>query len=115
MKKPLSLYTCCICKFDFPFEKVKYSADGKRLVCVSCHEKLSKKSQEDAQSERFIGTSNRRFPRPESIEVICTNCSYKFYYRKPLKPICPYCGNTSLKQYQDLTAQNLINDSEGMK
>lgn len=113
MKKPLSLYTCSLCKLDFAFDRIKYSPDGKRIVCIPCYSKMLKNKQDmEIQAEASF---TRKVPQSDSIDVLCTHCNYRFYYRKSLKPLCPYCGKSSLKRYEEMNAQNIINDAENMR
>ena len=117
MKKPI-LYTCSLCRLQFPSAKMRYANDGKKLICVECFNKAYKKDQPDAPKEEkrlYEGAieiaSGPRAPRAGSILVICAHCRYKFHYRLNLKPICPYCGKSGLKSYKEFTAQRILNES----
>ena len=114
MKTPLSHYVCSLCRLELSFNDVRYSPDGKRLVCNSCYSKMQKSKQEHEASTSFRSVM-RKEPHLESIDVMCTRCNYRFLYRKDLKPICPYCGNSSLKKYEEMNAQSILNDVENMK
>ncbi len=111
MMKKLSQYTCAICRLDFKFDDVRYSPDGKRLVCKSCHAKMNKNKKEfESMGHVSPELYARKMPKPNTIEVMCTHCNYKFFYRKDFKPICPYCGRTSLQKYEELTADRIIDE-----
>lgn len=45
------------------------------------------------------------------ISVICTHCNYKFLYKPKFNPICPYCGRSKLKSYENVEAQDLVDSS----
>lgn len=109
MKNPLSHYVCSLCRLELSFDEVRYSPDGKRLVCNSCYSKMQRNMQE--HEAMGFAPIMRREHHPEGIDVMCTSCNYRFLYRKDLKPICPYCGNSSLKKYEEMTAQRILNDA----
>ena len=98
---------------DLSFNEVRYSPDGKRLVCNSCYSKMQKSKQEDEEMAR-AGSVMRKEPNPNAIDVLCAHCNYRFLYRKELKPICPYCGRASLKKYDELTADKIIDEADKM-
>ena len=106
---PLSHYVCSLCRLELSFNEVRYSPDGKRLVCNSCYSKMQKNKQEHEASTRF-GSVMGKVPNAGAIDVMCTSCNYRFLYRKDLKPICPYCGNSSLRKYEELTAEKIIDE-----
>ncbi len=114
MKKPLSHYVCSLCRLDLSFSEVRYSPDGKRLVCNGCYSKMQKNTQEQ-ETMASLGSIARKDPKPDAIDVICTHCNYRFLYRRELRPICPYCGNSSLKKYEDLTADKIIDEADKMR
>ena len=113
MSLSLSLYQCALCTLKFPFDKVKYSKDGKKLICIDCYAKLMKKDQKQAnENNQKPGIKLRAGQtRDGSIKVMCANCNYKFFYRPNFNPICPYCGKKSIRKYEELTAEKLIKES----
>ena len=115
MESGVPLYTCNICKLEFTSNNIKYSPDGKKVICIRCYDKAYKKEQKPETARKsnieLRESSTRKEPLHGSIMVICTHCKYKFNYRPHLKPLCPYCGKGTLKKYEEYTAQKLINDS----
>lgn len=115
MEKSISatLYQCTLCTLKFPFDKVKYSKDGKRLICVECYNKILKKDQKDEEARQRKEARYASQPEGEAVKVMCVNCSYKFFYRpKPhLKPKCPYCSGNKIRRYEELTAEKLLNEA----
>lgn len=98
------LYRCELCKDEFPFESIRYSSDGKKVVCMDCFSK-SLKEQKKKVDEKQI----KEIPR--SVKLICSDCSYRFYFRvgSKVKLICPYCGKSNIRK-DDLTAEKLIEE-----
>lgn len=116
MEKRISttLYQCALCTLKFPFDKIKYSKDGNKIICLDCYNKMMKKEQKDEARQKNKSKLAESQPAGEGIKVMCANCSYKFTYRpKPqLKPKCPYCGKSNIRKYEELTADNLLNEAE---
>ncbi|MBI2523184.1 hypothetical protein HYW19_02225 [Candidatus Woesearchaeota archaeon] len=117
MEKPV-LYACSLCKLEFPSAKMRYAQDGKKLICIECFNKVYKKKQQEQvaikekQSYEYSkpnSTSGTVLNKP--LLVICTHCKYKFHYKANFKPFCPYCGKSSLRKYEEFTAQKILNDS----
>ena len=116
MEKP-ALYACALCKLQFPSNGMRYASDGKKLICLECFNKVyKKKQQQDIVKEK----RPYEYPKPSSVSrptlnkpllVICTHCRYKFHYKANFKPFCPYCGKSSLRKYEEFTAQKILNDS----
>lgn len=103
MRKMNTSYICAVCREKFPFRQVKYSKDGKRLVCNKCYGKISDsavKAVEKPVKEK-----------PELIKVICVDCRYKFHLNKQskIKVKCPYCGKDDL-MLDETTADKLIQE-----
>ena len=116
MEKPI-LYTCSLCKLQFPSSTMRYAYDGKKLICAECFNKEYKKNHHDLTKKEKHSFED--FHKPSSVQktdehnsilVICTHCRYKFHYKTNFKPICPYCGKTGLRRYGEFTAQRLINE-----
>ncbi len=110
-KLTLSLYQCALCTLKFPVDKIKYSKDGKKLICIDCHNKLMKKRDTDEARQKTETKQKVKQAEHESIKVMCVNCSYKFFYKPHLELMCPYCGSNKIRRYEKLTAQQLINES----
>jgi len=117
MQKPV-LYSCSLCKLEFPSAKMRYAHDGKKLICIECYNKVYKKKPQEqtAAKEKVSYEYSRQTPAPRAILnkpllVICTHCRYKFNYKANFKPFCPYCGKSALKKYEEFTAQNILNDA----
>ena len=81
---------------------------------MDCYNKIIKKEQKDDARQK--SESKPASQSAEGIKVMCVNCSYKFTYRpKPqLMPKCPYCGKNNIRKYEELTADNLLNEAERM-
>lgn len=119
MEKSMSTtsYRCTLCTLNFPFDKMKYSQDGKRLICMDCYNRILKKGQKDEEERQKKESIASAQSSGEGVGVMCVNCNYKFRYRlnphnPQVKPKCPYCGKTSLRKYEELTAEKLLNESE---
>jgi len=100
------LYTCSVCREDFQFKNIRYSPDGKKIVCTECYNRglRSAKSQKTAAN-----------PLPETIKLMCVDCRYKFIWRpaSPIKLMCPYCGKNRLIK-DEITAEKLIKEVSEM-
>ncbi|MBI2208123.1 hypothetical protein HYU50_01365 [Candidatus Woesearchaeota archaeon] len=115
MKDDLSKYMCTICKLSFGFDSMTYSSDGKKLICKNCYNIIAKRNDKPALGEnkaRSPGASQLSSATLDSIKVMCVDCKYKFFLRKGsrIAPICPYCSKNRLAKYDELTADNLINE-----
>lgn len=115
MKDDLSKYMCTICKFSFGFDSMTYTTDGKKLICKNCYNIIAKrndKSALEANKARSPGASQSSSVAPDSVKVMCVDCKYKFFLRTQsrIAPICPYCGKSRLAKYDELTADNLLNE-----
>ena len=114
MKADLSKYMCAICKFSFGFDGMTYSADGKRLICKNCYNLAAKKKDMPALGEgkAKATASQLSSAAPDSTKVMCVDCKYKFFLRKGsrIAQSCPYCGKSQLAKYDELTADNLLNE-----
>src|SRR3989344_341016 len=115
-------YSCSLCKGKFSFENVKYSNDGKRLICVPCYNEVMRNTGKKApvladgrivQPIRFKSSVMQQptpLPAPASmVKLVCLDCNYRFAYKKYSEANlrCPYCARTHLT-YDDANAQNLI-------
>ena len=102
--KNLPSYLCSVCKNKFAFKDVKYSKDGKELVCKGCYQKISEKKE---KKQEVKGSAIEE----KAIKLICVKCRYKFSYKKGsrVKLICPYCGSNKLMR-DDTTADKIIQE-----
>ena len=114
MKADLLKYMCTICKLSFGFDGMTYSSDGKRLLCKNCYNQAAKKNDKPALGESKAKTTASQLSpaAPDSTKVMCVDCKYKFFLRKGsrISQNCPYCGKNRLAKYDELTADNLINE-----
>ncbi|MBS3102899.1 hypothetical protein J4458_05655 [Candidatus Woesearchaeota archaeon] len=114
MKSPFSykLYNCAHCQCQFPFEKVRYTNDGKRLVCLDCYSRLVKSDEFLKREQQKKGKIDAPGPGilPD-IKLICVDCRYKFSWKKGSRMgiACPYCGGSHLMN-DDTTADKLIQE-----
>lgn len=104
MGKASSFYICTACKEKFQFEDIRYSSDGKRILCTNCYDKIMKeqKREEGLQNVKAIS---------DSVKLICNDCGYRFSIKRGshIRLICPYCsGNQIIKD--DITAEKLIQE-----
>lgn len=108
-----SLYNCSLCKLDFPFEKIMYAPDGKRLICSDCCRvyKLKTLSEQDSKNTARAKFEVETKEVKKGINVICKECRYKFVLRiiKRKKNICPYCGKANLMRDEGI-AQKILDD-----
>src|SRR3989338_3819295 len=105
----LPLYMCSICRGKFKFGEIKYSPDGKSIVCLDCHSQLAKK---DSEKEKSGAKSSSSSPNAHNlIKIICGNCRYKFNWRKSSKLSlkCPYCGKSNLMK-RDVTDEKILEE-----
>lgn len=100
------VYICNVCGKKFPFENIRYSIDGKRILCIGCHNKV----MESKEKKRAVKFSAAKEPS-DSIKIVCLDCKYHFSIRKGSKVRlrCPYCGNNRLAK-DNLTAEKLIEE-----
>ena len=99
-----SLYTCALCKQEFPFGDVKYTDDGRKIVCSSCYGRHKK----DLERKNKI---EEKSIKEEAIKVACNKCRYRFTLKKSSKQICPYCGGDDFSLYENYTAQKFIDET----
>lgn len=101
------LYTCSICKGKFEVGKIRYSKDGKRLVCFDCYSAPNRTVKE---GKKKVEVKLEPFKK-KVIKLICLNCRYKFSWNNEsrISLICPYCGSKSLTK-NEITAEKLIQD-----
>lgn len=106
-----TLYQCALCTLKFPFEKIKYSTDGKRIICIDCYSKVAKKSQKANEAKQRANPNSMAQYEGKGVEVMCANCSYKFQYKPNFKPRCPYCGGSKIRKYENITANKLLQEA----
>ena len=119
MKADLLKYMCTICKLSFGFDGMTYSSDGKKLICKDCYNLIAKRNEKPVLGESKARRTDSQLSSaaPDSVKVMCVDCKYKFFLRKGsrIAPICPYCSKSRLAKYDELTADNLINEVSGDK
>lgn|SRR3989338_2642738 len=95
-------YTCSICKFEYPFDEIRYSDDGKKILCTGCSKVFKNKVPK---------TEIKAVEKEEFIKVICMDCRYNFRIKSGpnAKKMCPYCGKGKLMK-QEGSAQRIIDD-----
>jgi len=105
---------CSICKLNFEFSNIRYSNDGKTIVCRECYVKFTKADNKTAKvRNEKTGHATLQLSDADRIRVMCVDCRYKFSIKKEPRtaPICPYCGKNRLTKYEDLTADKILNDA----
>lgn len=107
-KSEYPLYECSICKDKFKFGKMRYSNNGRRLLCLDCYKRALKKENEKMVK---LVTEPKINKFGEAVKVICIDCRYKFSIRKGSKVNlkCPYCGKDKLMK-DETTAEKLIDE-----
>ena len=87
------LYKCSLCRKEASFDNIRYSDDGKRIVCLECYTK--KNSQ---QPPKYAENAEISQKDEAHINLICKDCRYKFRIKKKQNTIikCPYCSSKSL-------------------
>ena len=99
--------TCNACKTRVSLSSMRYSKDGKGLICDGCWTKQN-------------GGANLRIPKPvftrpvdatprEKVDFTCRSCSFRWHrgldFRGP--KLCPNCGKDSIMY-------NLPNDADDL-
>ena len=99
-------YSCTICKREFQYKDIRYSHDGKKIVCISCYSQL----KDDAPKKTEIKIETPALP--ETVRIICRDCRYKFSLKKAPRTnvICPYCGGNNLMK-DEITADKLLEEA----
>ena len=97
-------YICNVCNKKFPFENIRYSIDGKRILCIDCYNKVAEKQEKKKETYSAV-------KEPESVKLVCLDCKYHFSIKKgsKVKLRCPYCSNSNLAK-DDMTAERLIEE-----
>ena len=108
-----SEYLCALCRREFPFEHIRYSDDGKRLVCTNCYTPTS--NREEQRSRKAVSAEQGAAPAaksPQAIKYICNDCRYKFVIRpgSRVRHVCPYCGKNRLVE-DAFTADMLLEEA----
>ena len=92
------IYLCKKCKNNVPMEKIRYDSNGINLVCIDCYNKNAGKAAAKIEKQKLeVDISSQ-----EKIKVICTDCRYKFTFRKGSNVAlrCPYCSGSRLVKDQ---------------
>ncbi|MBI2135366.1 hypothetical protein HYU09_05215 [Candidatus Woesearchaeota archaeon] len=120
MKNDFSKYMCEICKFSFGFDNMAYSSDGKKLICKNCYNIIAKRNDKPTLEESRIKSSvalQLPLSVPDRVNMMCVDCKYKFSLKtgSRIAAVCPYCSKGRLAKYDELTADNLINEVSNSK
>lgn len=111
-------YTCSSCRKEFPSEKIRYTQDGKRLICVECSTAVKGSVIKETNALKTSSVTNVVKQQPKvvvaanpdaPVSLMCISCKYKFTTKKSkLKSgvICPYCGKDKLMR-NDTSATKL--------
>jgi DNA-directed RNA polymerase subunit RPC12/RpoP len=100
-----NLYLCTLCRGKFPFEKITYSHNGKRIVCKGCYEKIDIPKDVEHRVEVYEPK------KTDKIKVICLKCRYKFTVQLNQRSniMCPYCGGNRLMR-DEATAEKILSE-----
>ena len=117
MKNPFSstLYRCAHCTGQFPFGSIRYTNDGKRLVCLDCYARIMKSSEQlkkEPKTEKAKTAPLTNSVTDDGIKLICVDCRYKYTLKNPSshRAICPYCGRSNLIK-DGITTDRLIEEA----
>ena len=104
-----SPFICDVCKGKFSFEEIRYTKDGKSITCLKCYNKTKDKFQKTKSDESFSSAI-----RPQTVNLICVDCGYRFTLRKKSKisPRCPYCSKDRII-IDDITAEKILREVSG--
>ncbi len=107
-----TLYMCALCRRKFRVGKIRYSKDGKRILCIDCYDHSSKK---EFKKENTLSLKQKE-KKKDIIKLVCLSCNYKFLYDKNsrINLICPYCGSKRLSKYE-ITAEKLIEETSNLQ
>ena len=96
--------TCDRCKEYTDTNAMKYSKDGKKLLCIKCYTELY---------EGQINVEKKQEDNPLSQHYICRKCRYKFKFKKDsyTKVNCPYCRSEDIEPINKLDADFLIGEA----
>ena len=91
-------YFCKKCRSKVRMEKIRYDSNGIDLVCVDCYNKNAGKAAAGIEKQR----QENNVSSEEKIKIICTDCRYKFIFRKGSNVAlrCPYCSGSRLVKDQ---------------
>lgn len=109
---PDTSYQCSLCKKEFKFSDIRYTDDGKRIVCQSCYAKpISKEYRVDRKSQLANKSDSK-----DVIKYFCPDCRYRFTFKKDSKVsrICPYCGEGRIIE-DKMTADELVAEASSRK
>ena len=120
MKNPFSstLYRCAHCTGQFPFGDIRYTNDGKRIVCLDCYARIMKSSEQLKKEKDYPKTEKAKIAPltnmapDDGIKLICVDCRYKYTLKNPSshRAICPYCGKNNLIK-DEITTDSLIEEA----
>jgi hypothetical protein len=102
-------YMCAVCRKNFAFEDIRYSNDGKRILCLSCYGQAPKNNK----TTKIIISENKK--QCDESKFICVNCRYKFSLKKSTKIalVCPYCGKDKIAKDESKSAAELVDEASG--
>jgi hypothetical protein len=96
---------CNSCRNRVSLAQMRYSKDGKGLICETCYDKQNNGVSIKVKQQTFIRPIDTT-PK-KKVEFFCKNCSFKWSrgidFRGPR--LCPSCG-------KDTVMYNLPNDAD---
>ncbi|MEK6886835.1 MAG: hypothetical protein AABW88_03305 [Nanoarchaeota archaeon] len=105
---------CNGCRSRVGLASMKYSKDGKGLICESCYNKQTSGISVNIKPQTFnrpIDTTPKK-----KIEFFCKNCSFKWSraldFRGP--KLCPGCGRNSIMYNLPNDADELLRELDKM-
>jgi len=107
MKEVSPYYMCSLCKGEFRFENIRYSPDGKRVVCVACYNQIKKQ-----EGQKIKKDEDKPISKSGALKLRCIDCGYKFSFKTEsrLNKACPYCGKSRFIEDESIV-DKLINES----
>jgi hypothetical protein len=103
---------CGKCGAKEPANEMRYSIDGKRIICAKCQAIESGGVKGGTtQPTKLMGRDYEEpEPRQASVNYYCSNCRFKFSRNSKIDiRICPYCSKETISIVPKQTAQAFIN------
>lgn len=109
---------CGRCLQNVPLSEMKYAADGKTLVCLTCRgaavkERLAPRLPSGAKpAPKTRPPGYDASPGQKATKYACTSCGFTFS-RASLKPQrCPYCAKETVILQDAISSAKLLDESE---
>lgn len=88
---------CTRCLKEQSIDNVRYSDDGKSIICTDCYAKLHpERLKTPAKSFTTPKTQSTVSTEEPLIQYRCIDCNYRFKSKKKNMLKCHYCGHDNL-------------------